>query len=917
LLLVTATVCVASGTAAQQRLTGVSVGVVTRAGAPLRNDHAANGELIRRAAIGDVLLVVKTIDGRAVEEREWHPVLLPPISPAAGTPVSWRLGWIYVRSLEPRSCNMVSGHGKQDAASYTLYSTHERQMKIASHAASQRFRIDRFLLRLDSRQTLLLQVSPIDDEGRPIDGDSGWVEARDVSLTCERLLWAVGTELSDQSELDGEAAAHLFRAMVDRYPEQRFMADDVMTWESLHGGAAGLSSLAALATQQQRYQDAIEALNEIIERFPDTHSGSGVAGGTAHLQLASLYHEQIGSASEALSICQQAIVRYPGSRQEYYEGSSTVDIEAIELIETIGREHDLEDGELLRQYTLAGERSAFPVVKMIATIRQAEIMRRQGEAEAAVGLLSGAIKHHPRTQFLFFKFEADYSCNALDLLVRIWVEDLDRPQEALAFCTDLFFLHLDPELDRVALYQRITIMDRCGAGRQRLIDACERFLAHHGGWGGIGVPLADYREDDGRVIGSFQVNDILEAAQAGNETAGQPYPWRPRLQVTGQMLIEASRILEHEIIETLLDSGADVNAVDADGSSALAIVVHEGRNPSLVRLLLERGAATEVAYQGDRTPLAIAASRGRSDLLQILLEHGAGVEAKDSHGRTPLATAVMRDDTGMVAQLVSNGADVSSGAPLLTAAAGGQQAMVEVLLDHGADINVQGPDGRTALHEAVYREDEPFIRFLLQRAADPMIADGNGRLPLETAFLQDQHRIAKLLIDSAGTGKGDGTALAPILWAAWAGDAEAVQSLIERGADVNAVSPDNVSPLMEACKNGHLEVAAALIKHGAEIDAQSRKGWSPLMWAAEKGHSHLVRLLLDAGADPTLVNQHGKTARTIALESNQSEVAALLDGRAADDSATVWWTPIRLVIAGTLLLLLVFAAGYRRRVRAR
>jgi ankyrin repeat protein/tetratricopeptide (TPR) repeat protein len=914
----TATVWAASGAAAAQpRLAGVKVGVVTRAGAPLRNDHAANGELIRRAAVGDVLLVVKTIDGRAVEEREWHPVLLPPISPAAGTPATWRLGWIYVWNLELRSCNMVSGHGKQDTTSYTLYFNHERQTKIASNAATLRFRIDRFLL-LGSPQALLLQVSPIDDEGRPSDGDSGWVEARDVSLTCERLLWAMGTELSYQSELDVEAAAHLFRAMADQYPEQRFMSDDPMPWGSLHAGAAGLSSLAALATQQQRYQEASEALTEIIERFPDTPSGNGVAGGSALLQLARLYHEHLDRASEALSICQQAIIRYPGSSPEYYEGSSTVDIEAIELIETIGREHDLEDGELLRQYTIAGERSTFPVVTMIATVRQAEIMRRQGEVEAAVDLLSRAIKRYPSTPFQFFKYEADYSCSALDLLVRIWVEDLNRPQEALAFCTDLFFSHLDPQLDRVALHQRITIMDRCGAGRQRLIDACERFLAHHGDWGGIGVPLADYREDYGRVIGSFQIKDILDTVQARPETAGKPCLWRPRLQVTGQMLIDACQNLELEIIETLLDHGADVNAVDADGSSVLAIVVYEERNPSLVRLLLERGAATEVSYQGDRTPLAIAASRGRSNLLQILLEHGANIEARDSHGRTPLARALMRDDTGMVAQLATNGADVSSGAPLITAVGGGQQAMVEVLLDHGVDINAPGPDGRTALHESVYREDEPFIRFLLQRGADPMIADGNGKLPLEIAFLHGQHQIAKLLIDSAGTGEGDGTALAPILWAAWAGDAEAVQSLIERGADVNAVSTDNVSPLMEACKNGHLEVAAVLIEHGAEVNAQTRKGWSPLMWAAEKGHSHLVRLLLDAGADPTLVNQHGNNAWAIAFESNQTEVAALLDGRAADDSAAVWWTPIRLVIAGFLLLLLLaFAAGYRRRVRAR
>ncbi|XP_037344808.2 BRCA1-associated RING domain protein 1 [Pungitius pungitius] len=98
----------------------------------------------------------------------------------------------------------------------------------------------------------------------------------------------------------------------------------------------------------------------------------------------------------------------------------------------------------------------------------------------------------------------------------------------------------------------------------------------------------------------------------------------------------------------------------------------------------------------------------------------------------------------------------------------------------------------------------------------------------------------------------------PLHLAAIKGDVEAVNALLDQGADPNLKDNAGWTPLHEACNLGHLVVVEVLVSRGALLNTPGYENDSPLHDAVRNGHPAIVKLLLRLGASRHVLNQHGK-----------------------------------------------------------
>jgi ankyrin repeat protein len=337
---------------------------------------------------------------------------------------------------------------------------------------------------------------------------------------------------------------------------------------------------------------------------------------------------------------------------------------------------------------------------------------------------------------------------------------------------------------------------------------------------------------------------------------------------------DAAMAGDREAVRQLLKQGADVNAVQGDGVTALHWAATHG-DAELTSMLLVAGANHRAATRfGGYQPLHVAAERGYAPVVGTLVKAGADANAATARGTTALMLAAGSGETATLAALLDAGADLNAReterghTALMFAAAANRLSAVKLLIARGADAAIAtkvmdlsalsrdggNPEGRNLANTSAGASTTTAP---VRRAAPA----AGGPRP-RVAGLDRQYFFNELVHAQGG--------MAPLHFAVRQGYADVAMALIDSGVDVNFLKGgDLASPLLIATVNGQFDLASRLLDRGADPNLAAENGVAPLFavlnlrWAQEAGYpqpwAHLdqkmgylayMKKLLDNGADP-------------------------------------------------------------------
>ncbi|KAL2859852.1 ankyrin repeat domain-containing protein [Aspergillus lucknowensis] len=197
----------------------------------------------------------------------------------------------------------------------------------------------------------------------------------------------------------------------------------------------------------------------------------------------------------------------------------------------------------------------------------------------------------------------------------------------------------------------------------------------------------------------------------------------------GNALQAASREGHENLVQMLLDRGANINTQGGEYGNALQAASREGHE-KVVQILLDQGADINAqgGYYGNA--LQAASREGHENLVQMLLVRGANINAQGGEYGNALQVASREGHENLVQVLLDQGANINAqggyyGNALQAASREGHENLVQMLLDRGANINAQGGEYGNALQAASWGGHEKVVQMLLDRGVDANIQGGH------------------------------------------------------------------------------------------------------------------------------------------------------------------------------------------------
>lgn len=221
-------------------------------------------------------------------------------------------------------------------------------------------------------------------------------------------------------------------------------------------------------------------------------------------------------------------------------------------------------------------------------------------------------------------------------------------------------------------------------------------------------------------------------------------------------LMVASANGECDVIQCLLEAGADVNLKNSQEESALSFALLE-KQMEAAKLLIQNDCDIEATSDVDVNPLILLTKQGQTRTMKELIAHRVSLSSQIA----TLSQAISQDPSEAARTLIRNNCKIEAKrtegvSPLILAASMERKLIVKALIDHGVFLEVQTQSGTTALSEAAIKGHTEVVR---------MFVNGGAHIDHEDA---------------------DG--FTPLFWAAYGKHKDTVRLLVNKGADIrNAI----------------------------------------------------------------------------------------------------------------------------------
>jgi len=246
----------------------------------------------------------------------------------------------------------------------------------------------------------------------------------------------------------------------------------------------------------------------------------------------------------------------------------------------------------------------------------------------------------------------------------------------------------------------------------------------------------------------------------------------------------------YSIAKNLIKAGADVNAIDNDGNTALTLAI-EKKNIGLIVALINAKANLDVCDQ--ETLLKLAIKSPDITLVQALI---------DNNG-------IQKDEALLLAIDTQRNPRI---------------AKIKALLKAGAHVNVRNKKGELLLIAAIKNHDVELVEVLIENDFDQL---EDGLLCAANIHVRSLHGYDE----------------------AHERNRSIINLLINAGAYVNIQDKSKATPLMLACYRNYTAIAQYLIKHGADVNIADNSGDTPLTVAIRNKNIELIKALMNAKAD--------------------------------------------------------------------